>query len=109
MDEHNQGIFFPHYYSNFFDFQKRVGETSHPVFTTNYALDTSPDILMHPKTIVSTSHQNFSNSIKITEDAVVQRCSLKKVFLEISQNSQEKNCARVSFLIKRDSGTDVFL
>ena len=24
----------------------------------------------------------------------------KKVFLEISQNSQENNCARVSFLIK---------
>ena len=33
-------------------------------------------------------------------EAVVRRCSLKKVFLEISQNSQENNCARVSFLIK---------
>ena len=32
--------------------------------------------------------------------AVAQRCSLKKVFLEISQNSQENTCARVSFLIK---------
>ena len=29
--------------------------------------------------------------------AVVQRCSVKKVFLKISQNSQENNCARVSF------------
>ena len=29
-----------------------------------------------------------------------QRCSVKKVFLEISQNSQENTCARVSFLIK---------
>ena len=29
-----------------------------------------------------------------------QRCSVKKVFLEISQNSQENACARVSFLIK---------
>ena len=28
-----------------------------------------------------------------------QRCSVKKVFLEISQNSQENTCARVSFLI----------
>ena len=28
-----------------------------------------------------------------------RRCSAKKVFLEISQNSQEKTCARVSFLI----------
>ena len=35
----------------------------------------------------------------ITE-AVVWRCSVKKVFLEISQNSQENTCARVSFLIK---------
>ena len=28
------------------------------------------------------------------------RCSVKKVFLEISQNSQENTCARISFLIK---------
>ena len=34
------------------------------------------------------------------KEAVVQRCSVKKMFLEISQNSQENNCARVSFLIK---------
>ena len=33
-------------------------------------------------------------------EAVAQRCSVKKVFLEISQNSQENTCARVSFLIK---------
>ena len=44
----------------------------------------------------------------------------KKVFLDISQNSQENTCARVSFSIKlqaldlqlylkRDSGTGVFL
>ena len=32
-------------------------------------------------------------------EAVVQRCSGKKVFLEISQNSQENTCARVSFWI----------
>ena len=49
----------------------------------------------------------------------ITRCSAKKVFLEISQNSQENTCDRVSFLIKlkarpatllkRDSGTGVFL
>ena len=33
-------------------------------------------------------------------EAVVLRCSVKKVFLEISQTSQENTCARVSFLIK---------
>ena len=36
---------------------------------------------------------------KFTE-AVVQRFSVKKVFLKISQNSEEDTCARVSFLIK---------
>ena len=35
-----------------------------------------------------------------TLEAVVQRCSVKNVFLEISQNSQKNTCARVSFLIK---------
>ena len=33
-------------------------------------------------------------------EAVVQRCSVKKVFLEIPRNSQENTCARVSFLKK---------
>ena len=36
----------------------------------------------------------------ITE-AVVHRCSVKKMFLEISKNSQENTCARVSSLIKK--------
>ena len=33
-------------------------------------------------------------------EAVVRRCSIKKVFFKISQISQENTCARVSFLIK---------
>ena len=32
--------------------------------------------------------------------AGVRRCAIKKVFLKISQNSQENTCARVSFSIK---------
>ena len=32
--------------------------------------------------------------------AVVRRCSVEKVLLEISQSSQEYTCARASFLIK---------
>ena len=36
-------------------------------------------------------------------EAVIQRCSVKKVFLENSQNSQENTCGRVSFLIKFSS------
>ena len=33
-------------------------------------------------------------------EAVAPSCSVKKVFLEISQNSQENTCVRPSFLIK---------
>ena len=32
--------------------------------------------------------------------AVTNRCSVKKVFLEVLQNSKENTCARSSFLIK---------
>ena len=35
-----------------------------------------------------------------SSEVVVQSCSLKKVFLEVSQNSEENTCARASFLIK---------
>ena len=35
-----------------------------------------------------------------TPEAVVQRCSVKKVFWQISQNSQENTYGRISFLIK---------
>ena len=38
------------------------------------------------------------NTVKIYSEAVAQRCSVKKVLLEISQNSQEKNlCQNVFF------------
>ena len=37
---------------------------------------------------------------KIPREAVAQRCSVKRVILEIVQNSQENTCARVSFSIK---------
>ena len=40
------------------------------------------------------------NHTWVDPEAVARRCSVKKVFLEISQNSQENTCARVSFLIK---------
>ena len=42
-------------------------------------------------------------------EAVVQICSVKKMFLEISQNSQENTCARVSFLIKLQAWTPFFI
>ena len=65
-------------------------------------------------------HQTNTHIIIIVRnlEAVVQRCSIKKVFLKISQNLQDNTSARDSFLIKlqawgfikkRDSGTGVFL
>ena len=38
--------------------------------------------------------------MSVIKEAAVQRCSVKKVFLVISQNSQENTFAKVSFLIK---------
>ena len=39
-------------------------------------------------------------AIQVYREAVAQRCFVKKVFLQISENSQENTCARASFLIK---------
>ena len=45
--------------------------------------------------------ENIKNTPQIKSEAVVHRCSVNKVLLEISQNSQENTRARVlSFLIK---------
>ena len=41
----------------------------------------------------------------IAPEAVTRRCSIEKVFLEISQNSQENSCAKVSFLVKLQAET----
>ena len=43
---------------------------------------------------------NIKNTPQIKSETVIQRCSINKVFLDISQNSQENAFARVSFLIK---------
>ena len=64
--------------------------------------------------------QNFKDFWKLLTEALTHWCSVKKVFLEISQNPQENTCARISFLIKlqawglqlyqkRDSRTIAFL
>ena len=45
-------------------------------------------------------HQRFTSFRWWLYRALTQRCSVKKVFLEISENSQDNTCARVSFLIK---------
>ena len=42
-------------------------------------------------------------------EAAVQRCSIKKEFLKILQNSQENTCVRVSFLQKLQDSTCNFI
>ena len=42
----------------------------------------------------------FSFFLGFLAEAVAQRCSVKKVFLEISWNTQENTCVKASFLIK---------
>ena len=44
--------------------------------------------------------EKLKNSANQEWVAVAQRCSVKKIFLKTSQNSQENTCARVSFFIK---------
>ena len=54
----------------------------------------------HGKTTNKASLTTFSMQINLMSEAVSQRCSVEKVFLEILQNSHESTCTRVSFLIK---------
>ena len=42
-------------------------------------------------------------------EAVVRRCSVKTVFLKISQNLQENASAKISFLIKLQASTCIFI
>ena len=51
---------------------------------------------------ISIYEKNLSKSETYLEnsEAVARRCSVKKVFLKISESSLESTCARVSFLIK---------
>ena len=44
-----------------------------------------------------TSFNDFNISLCENSEVVIQRCSVKKVFIKISQNSQENTCRRVSF------------
>ena len=51
----------------------------------------------------------FDTPFGLDPEAVARRCSIKKVFLEISQNSQENICATVSFLIKLQASACNFI
>ena len=61
-----------------------------------------------------TQNENFTNqdgklpkiSYK-TSEAVSWRCSVKNVFLKISQSSQENTCGRLSYLIKIQASAQI--
>ena len=54
----------------------------------------------------STFFFSTAKSTIVTPEAVVQRCSVKKLFLKIPQNSQESTC--VGVFIKKETLTLVF-
>ena len=58
-------------------------------------------IIKHENQRIHVKHEGkkFLNK-SVTDRSSLRRCSVKKVFLKILQNSQEHNCARVSFLIQ---------
>ena len=62
------------------------------------------DYSFYKSTIESTVYYYY---VTYASEAVVRRCSVKKAFLEISQNSQENTCARVSFF-KKETLAQVF-
>ena len=43
------------------------------------------------------SHSLINNKVPVCSEAVIWRCSVKKVFLNISQKPQESACVEVSF------------
>ena len=52
---------------------------------------------MHFDRVINVFRILFETSVRRSSH---RKCSRKKVFLKISQNSQEKTCARVSFLVR---------
>ena len=78
------------------------------LITIDISIQTSPkeaiNIFQLWQTILVNLHKHFQPKTTLGEllliysEAVVRRCSIKKVFLEISQNSLENTYSRVSFL-----------
>ena len=51
-------------------------------------------------TVIGEMVKGLSPNFASNTEAVYRRCYLRNMFLQISQNSLENTCARVSFLIK---------
>ena len=65
---------------------------------SDYQRFSDPDVVSYWKLFLLWKSFIFSFS-RLLAEAVARSCSVKKVVLEISQNSQENKCTRVPFLI----------
>ena len=81
---------------------------THPLLCILPAFSQNASRLLLPKRVWKCVSTIFFWRKVLYLEAVVHRCSVKKVFLEISQISQENTCARVSFLIKLQAW-DIFI
>ena len=66
-------------------------------------------IYIHQINSPSKIFRRLSEALILVAEVVIRRCSVKKVFLEISHKSQENTCAKVSSLIKLQASGRVFL
>ena len=105
MSEQTMTIFFFKYV----EFQYRVLKLLTEIKETvkaNHNAAFRPDCICFEKFDDIEKFLEFDDELKKNEEkfrelvSVAQTCSVKKVFLVISQNSLENTCARVSFLIK---------
>ena len=76
-----------------------VAASALKLFKNIDVLSADLEILINTKNLVLKNSSIFFLWL-IKLEAVVRRCSVKNLFLEILQNSQENTCARVSFLTK---------
>ena len=88
-------------------FRERNTTTTEVVFIQLLSYNVSKQNKIKMKTQNATAYSYHSSHFNSKQGsfifllfAAIQRCSVKKMFLEISQNLQENTCARVSFLIK---------
>ena len=100
--------------------QKLIHDTNSMLFSQPRFCLTFPLSCVWNSAIMLYKLFNANSTVFLFSEAVAQNCSVKKVFLEISQNSQENTRARVSFfdkvagfrpatLLKKRSGAGVFL
>ena len=83
-------------------------------FCSNLPTDFLENVFSEDILVTGCFHLNLKFISESSSEAVTRSCSVKKVFLKISQNSQENTCATVPFFfqtcifIKKETLTHVF-